>query len=72
MHPLMLRIIAGEDISMCEISEWNAQWIMNWARKGSHDAKMCWSKDCVHGARAIDIEYAARLASHEFCCGGVG
>lgn len=66
MHPLAERILAGEDVSMCEISEFNATWLMDWFRNGGHDT--CNRKHCQHKAQPKEIEHAARLASHDYCC----
>lgn len=66
-HPIATRILAGESVSMCEISEFNAKRIMDWVRHGGHDGSKCFKKDCIHRPRPMDIDYAARLASHEFC-----
>lgn len=68
LHPMAVRILSGEDVSMCEIEQSNAQRIMDWVRHGGHEAEGCMKKDCIHKPRGVDVEYAARLASHEFCC----
>lgn len=70
LHPLALRILEGESVSMCEISMYNAKVIMDWYRRGEHDADTCHRKHCQHGAQPKDIEHAAKLASHVYCCGG--
>lgn len=66
MHPIAERILAGEDVSMCEISMYNANLLMDWFRNGGHDD--CNRKHCQHRAMEKDVTYAARLASHDFCC----
>lgn len=68
MHPLAERILSGDTVSQCEISEYNAQWLRSFIDKGPHDPEQCFSKDCKHGPTASDFEYAERLQSHEFCC----
>lgn len=70
LHPIAERILDGESVTMCEISQYNAQCIMDWARRGMHDVDSCYRKHCVHGARDVDIDYAAELASHAYCCRG--
>lgn len=71
MHPLFERIMAGESVSQCEISEFNANWIMDWVRHGGHEPEDCQDRSghCCCKASGDDIELAARLANHEFCCG---
>jgi len=77
MHPIAVRILAGEQVCPSEVNIANAQTNMDWVRDTDrhHAREGCKNKNCVHAPGAMTVDWAATLvseAAHICTCGQHG